>query len=170
MNFVEKVRAKRLALSVASWIHVFVVVFSGGMLRRGGSLLRSCLLMRHHCFECRGSSLSLFRSVRVCSLKALESKVSACRCASCSFGLPCASCFCRIAVLHACVSQGCVAFVSLMVRVGMCFFAVVSMRSVSFCASVLGSSEKKVCQSIEANVSLSLSQFASLNSRPYVGV
>ena len=41
VNFVEKVRAKRLALSVASCVHVPLVFLRGGTFSRGGLLLRS---------------------------------------------------------------------------------------------------------------------------------
>ena len=58
VNFDEKVLAKRLVFVVASCTQVPLFSFSGGMLRRGASLFRSCRLMRHHFSEFRGSCVS----------------------------------------------------------------------------------------------------------------
>ena len=51
VNFVENVSAKRSAFVVASCTHVPSCFISSGIERRGGSLLRSCRLMRYHCLS-----------------------------------------------------------------------------------------------------------------------
>ena len=58
VNFVEKVLAKRFAFVVASCTQVPLRCFSGGIERRGGSLFKSCRLIRHHFLELRGSCFS----------------------------------------------------------------------------------------------------------------
>ena len=69
-----------------------------------------------------------------------------------------------MAVFQVSVSQGCVFFVSVIVRVGMCVRAVVRMKSVRFCAAVEGSSSSTRVQLVVLKVALREVQSAFLKS------
>ena len=60
LKLVSKVRAKRLALSVASCVQLPCSSLREGMEGGREALLRSCRLRDHHCFEPLGSVFSFF--------------------------------------------------------------------------------------------------------------
>ena len=65
VNLFAKVVARRFALVSGSCVQLPLESLSDGRESLGGSLLRSCLLIRYHCFEFRGKDFSLSRSCLV---------------------------------------------------------------------------------------------------------